>query len=66
MTELSCRNKFGGAAVDMGFECGLVVDQVTGWMNDNEGQQRLHVEGQLAGIENDSLWQQESKRLRRA
>ena len=33
---------FGGAAVEMSFDRGLVVDEVTGWMNDNVGQQRLH------------------------
>ena len=30
VAELSCRNRFGGTAVDMGFERGLVVNQVTG------------------------------------
>ena len=35
-----CRSRLGGAAVDVGFERGLVVDQVTGWMID-VGQQRL-------------------------
>ena len=37
-----CRNRFGGTAVDMEFERGLVVDQVTGLVNDSVGQQRLH------------------------
>ena len=42
VAELFCRNRFGGAAVDMGFERGLIVDHVTGWTNDTVGQQRLH------------------------
>ena len=37
-----CRNGFGGAAVDMGFERRFVVDPVTGWMRDNMGQVSLH------------------------
>ena len=31
VAELFCRDRFGGAAVDMGFERGLVVDCATGW-----------------------------------
>ena len=42
VAELFSRNRFGGAAVDMGFERGLRVDHVTGWTNDTVGQQRLH------------------------
>ena len=41
MAEFFCRNRFGGAAVNAGFERGFVVNQVTGWMIDNVGQQRL-------------------------
>ena len=55
VAELFCRNIFGGAAVDMGFERGLVVDHVTGWTNDNVGQ---HARRQ----EDNHLWQQKSKR----
>ena len=42
IADMFCRSRFGGAAVDMGLERELVVDQVTGWMIDNVGQQRLH------------------------
>ena len=42
VAEVFCRNRLGGAAVDMGFERGRVVDHVTSWMNDNVGQQRFH------------------------
>ena len=31
VAELFCRNRFGEAAVSMGFERGLVVDHATGW-----------------------------------
>ena len=41
VADLFCRNRFGDSAVDTGFERGLVVNQVTGWMNDNVSQQRL-------------------------
>ena len=41
VAELFCRNGFGGAAVNMGFERGLGVNQVAGWMIDNVGQQWL-------------------------
>ena len=46
MAELFCRNSCAGAAVDMGFERRLAVNHVTGWLNDNMGQQRLHAAGQ--------------------
>ena len=43
VAELFCRKRFGGAVVVTGFERGLAVDHVTGWMSDNVGQQRLRV-----------------------
>ena len=42
VAELFCRDRLGGAAVDMGFERGLVLDQVTDWVMGNADQQRLH------------------------
>ena len=48
VAELFCRNRFGGAAFDMDFERGLVVDQVTSWMTDDVGQPRLHAAEQRA------------------
>ena len=38
VADLFCRNS---TAVDMGFERGLLVNQVTGWMIDNVGQHRF-------------------------
>ena len=35
--ELFCRNRFGGAAVDMAFECGLVADDLRGWTKRQRG-----------------------------
>ena len=48
--ELFCRRRFG-AAVEMDFEHGLKVDQVTSLMNDNVGQQKVACGGaaRLAG-----------------
>ena len=46
--ELFCRNTCGSTAVDMGFQRGLVVDHLTGWMNDSVAQQRLHTEQRVS------------------
>ena len=46
VAEWICRNRLGGTAVDMGFERGPVVSQVTGRANDNVGQQRLRASEQ--------------------
>ena len=37
---LFCKNRFGDAAVDMGFERGLVVDYATGWDMEDEEQMK--------------------------
>ena len=42
VAELFCSNRFGDAAVDMGFEHGFVVDYATGWdMEDEEQMQEV-------------------------
>ena len=41
VAELFCGNRFGGTAVDMGFERGLVVDCATGWDMDDEEQMEV-------------------------
>ena len=41
VAELFFRNRCGGTVVGVGLERRLVVNQVTGWMIDNVGQQRL-------------------------
>ena len=38
VVELFCRNRFGDAAVSMGFERGIVVDCATGWDMEDEEQ----------------------------
>ena len=38
--ELFCRNRFGDAAVDTGFEPGHVVDYATGWDMEDEEQMK--------------------------
>ena len=43
VAELFCRNRFGDAAVSMGFERGLQVDYATGW-NMGEEEQMKEVE----------------------
>ena len=40
VAELFCRSKFGDAAVDMGFESGLVVDSATGWDMEEDEQMK--------------------------
>ena len=40
VVELFCRNRFGDAAVDMGFERGLVVHSATGWDMEEEEQMK--------------------------
>ena len=39
MAELFCRNRFGSRR---GFRARIRSGPMSGWMNDNEGQQRLH------------------------
>ena len=38
VAELFCRNRFGDAAVDIGFERGFVVAYATGWNVDDDEQ----------------------------
>ena len=40
VTDLFCKNNFGDAAVDMGFERRLVVDCATGWYMEDEEQMK--------------------------
>ena len=49
VVDLFCGNTFGGTAVDLGFERGLVVDYATGWdMDDKEQMEEVerHVRGE--------------------
>ena len=41
VAELFCTNRFGDAAVDMGFERGRVVDCATGWDMEDEEQMKV-------------------------
>ena len=62
VAELFCRNRFGGTAVGMGFERRILVNQVTGWMVHNVGQQRLRAAEQRVKTAREQ--QSESKWLR--
>ena len=67
VAELFCRDRLGGAAVDMGFERGLVLDQVTDWVTDNADQQGcIRRSSESRPQETNSLWQRVSKWIRSA
>ena len=50
VAELFCSNRFGDAAVDMGFERGLVVDYATGWDVEDEEKMK-EIERRVVGEE---------------